>query len=65
MTYFLNDDVKTEVEASPILYLAWHLTNSKYDGDIDPLHNPDYVRKCKNIEIERLKSLKKKIYKDI
>lgn len=58
---FLNEEVKAEVENSPALYLAWRLVYNKYDNEIDPLHNPDYVKAQKEIEVERLENIKGRV----
>lgn len=57
---FLNEEVKNEVLKSPALYLAWRLLYGRYDDDIDPMHNLDWVRLQKKIEANNLVRLKAK-----
>ena len=59
MRLFLNKNIEKEVYADKILYIAWCLRYSKYDADIDPLHNPNYIQASFNNEIVYLQELKK------
>lgn len=58
---FLNVAVATEVQQNPELFLAWCLTQGDYDEDIDPLHNPDWVRSHEAAEVVALAKLKARI----
>ena len=58
---FLNKDVEKEVVSNHELYVAWRLAYSHYDDDIDPLHNPDWVRWQQRREAQHLEDLKLKI----
>lgn len=60
---FLNKDVEREVVSYPELYIAWRLVYSSYDPDIDPLHNPDWVKHEQEKEVKRLEDLKLSILK--
>lgn len=63
MSYFtfVNEEVQKEVQESPELYLTWMLSYGKYDDEIDPLHNPDWVKSQKILEVNKLENLKNRI----
>lgn len=58
---FLNSDVEKETLDDFTLYVAYRIMFGTYDEDIDPLHNSDYVKKQKNIEISNLDKIKAKL----
>jgi hypothetical protein len=45
--YCLNEEVAGYLLKHQSLYLAWRACVSPYDGDVDPLHNPDWVARQK------------------
>lgn len=55
---FLNPDVEREVSADQTLFVAWGLTMSVVDTDIDPTHNPDWRAGRRTREAEHLAKLK-------
>jgi hypothetical protein len=61
--FFLNKDVEKEVMSDFSLYSVWRagLGQFNYDDDIDPLHNPDYVRSQQQKEALALVQLRKNI----
>lgn len=63
ITYFpLNEDVKAELLDDFELYLCYCLFyRASYDGDIEPLHNPDYVKYKKEQEAEELVKVKARL----
>ena len=63
MIVFLNKDVEKEVVASPELYIAWRAIYGRYDSDIEPLHNPDWVRREQKNEAIHLADLKLQVLK--
>ena len=63
MKLFLNEDVKEEVLSSELLFIAYFFTYSPYDSEIDPLHNPDWVKMQSKYEVEKLKEVKKELEK--
>jgi hypothetical protein len=54
----LNPDVEKEVIQDIVLYVAYRIRYGVYDDEIDPLHNPDFVKKECKIEVEKLNKLK-------
>lgn len=61
MKVFLNPDVEKEVMQDIVLYVAYRIRYGVYDDEIDPLHNPDFVKKESIIEVEKLNKLKIKL----
>jgi hypothetical protein len=59
--FFLNSDVEKEALDDFTLYIAYRLMFDSYDEDIDPIHNPEYLKKQQEIEIVKLNDIKTKI----
>jgi hypothetical protein len=57
MSYFkfLNRDVEREVVHNWELFLMWKLS---YDDEIDPIHNPDWLKRAQENEAEVLVRMK-------
>lgn len=50
----LNENVRVALKNNPKLMGPFLILHKGYDEDIDPLHNPDFVRKAKADEIVKL-----------
>ena len=61
MFRFLNKEVEKEVRSDPIAYVAWCMCFGHYDSDLDPLHNPDYIKACQYSETTQWERLQKKL----
>ena len=57
-TRFLNPVVEREVRDNETLFVAWCLTIDDVDDDIDPTHNPDWVKRRQQREANLLATLK-------
>jgi hypothetical protein len=60
-TRFLDSNIEVEVVSNQTLFVAWCLTIDTVDSEIDPTHNPDWVKSRKQREQEHLVKLKSKI----
>lgn len=58
----LNKDVEKILLQDFRLFLIYRENNSPYDSEIDPLHNPDWVRDRQKQEIVNLESARKKLH---
>ena len=54
---FLNPHVEATVMESVSLLAMWVVTRQPYDDEIEPLHNPDWVRSAKLKEEAHLAKL--------
>ena len=59
--YFLNETVQTTVMADLTLWAMWIATRGTYDWEIEPLHNPDWVKKAQENEAKHLDRLQEKL----
>jgi hypothetical protein len=59
--YFLNEKVEQELRANHNLLVIWVLQYGSYDDEIEPLHNPDWVRTQKEVEAQKLTTLKDRL----
>lgn len=57
--FVLNREVERELLSDEILFCMFYLLHQKYDVDIDPLHNPDWVERAKQEEKRLLSVIKK------
>lgn len=58
---FLNKEVEEKVKSNYMFYIAWCLKYDKYDDEIEPLHNKDWVEVHQKYEEENLKYLEDEI----
>ena len=58
-TFVLNENVKQVLQADLTLLVAFYGLHQGYDSDIDALHNPDFVARSKEGEVELLGEAKR------
>ena len=44
-TTTLSPKVREAIKKDKTLFLMWRMISYEYDDEIDPLHNPDYVKR--------------------